>query len=187
MKMYEDILRDAEHRMKSAIKNVMDEFSIVRAGRSSVSLLDRITINYYGVETPLKQLATLSAPDPKLIIISPYDPSILDDIEKALYQSDLGLTPFNDGKIIKLGVPELTEERRRELVKLVKKISEDGRIAVRNVRKKTKEALREAEENGEVTEDEYYKALDKLQDLTDHYNKKIEELVEKKEEDIMKI
>jgi len=185
--MIEAILIDAEHRMKGAIKNIKQEFSTVRAGRASVSLLDKITIEYYGVETPLNQLASLSSPDPRLIVISPYDPTILDDIEKAIYQSKLGLTPFNDGKIIKLGVPELTEERRRELVKLVKESSEEGKIAIRNVRKKAKEALKKHEDDGEITEDQYYKAIDKLQELIEHYNKKIEELLDKKEKDIMEI
>jgi len=185
--MIDDVLRDAEHRMKGALKNIKQEFSTVRAGRASVSLLDRITIDYYGVETPLNQLASLSAPDPRLIVISPYDPAILDDIEKTIYQSKLGLTPFNDGKIIKLAVPELTEERREELVKIVKEISEDGRIAIRHVRRKTKENLKKLEENGEISEDEYYKSIDKLQEITDVYNEKIEEIVKKKEEDIMEI
>jgi len=185
--MIDDVLIDAEHRMKGSIKIIKQEFSTVRAGRASVSLLDKITVEYYEVETPLNQLASLSAPDPRLIVISPYDPTILDDIEKAIYQSKLGLTPFNDGKIIKLGVPELTEERRKDLVKLVKESSETGKMAIRNVRKKTKKALKKHEEDGEITEDQYYKAFDKLQELAENYNEKIEELFEEKEKDIMEI
>ncbi|MGB3346845.1 MAG: ribosome recycling factor [Candidatus Humimicrobiia bacterium] len=185
--MIDDVLIDAEHRMKGAIKTIKQEFSTVRTGRASVSLLDKVTIDYYGVETPLNQLASLSAPDPRLIVISPYDPTILEDIEKAIYQSKLGLAPFNDGKIIKLGVPELTEERRKDLVKLVKEYSEEGKMAIRNVRKKTKEALKKHEEDREITEDQHYKALDKLQELTEYYNEKIEELLGKKEKDIMEI
>ena len=185
--MIEDVLKDAEERMSKAVEVLQDDLKTIRTGRASPALVERLLVEYYGTPTPLNQLATISAPEVRLLTIRPWDPSILPAIEKAILKSELGLTPINDGKIIRLSIPRLTEERRRELVRLVKKRVEEGRVAVRNIRRDALNDLRELEKEGLIAEDEFYRAKDDLQELTDKFTEKMGELGRKKEEEIMEI
>jgi ribosome recycling factor len=165
--MIEDLLQDARERMAKSVEATRDQFGSVRTGRASPALLDRINVDYYGTATPLKQLATISAPEPRLLTIQPYDKSSIKAIEKSIMESDLGLTPSNDGNLVRLGIPELTEERRRELVKVVHRITEDGRVAIRNIRRDVMHDLRELKEAGEAGSDDEHRAEGELQKLTD--------------------
>ncbi len=185
--MIEDVLKDAEERMSKAVEVLQDDLKTIRTGRASPALVERLLVEYYGTPTPLNQLATISAPEARLLTIRPWDPSILPAIEKAILKSELGLTPINDGKIIRLPIPRLTEERRQELVRLVKKRVEEGRVAVRNVRRDALNDLRELEREGLIGEDEFYRAKDDLQELTDKFIEKMGELGHKKEKEIMEI
>jgi len=185
--MIEDVLKDAEERMSKAVEVLQDDLKTIRTGRASPALVERLLVEYYGTPTPLNQLATISAPEVRLLTIRPWDPSILPAIEKAILKSELGLTPINDGKIIRLPIPRLTEERRRELVRLVKKRVEEGRVAIRNIRRDALNDLRELEKEGLIAEDEFYRAKDDLQELTDKFIKKMGEIGRKKEEEIVEI
>ena len=185
--MIEDVLKDAEERMSKAVEVLKDDLKTIRTGRASPALVERLLVEYYGTPTPLNQLATISAPEVRLLTIRPWDPSILPAIEKAILKSELGLTPINDGKIIRLPIPRLTEERRRELVRLVKKRVEEGRVAVRNIRRDALNDLRELEKEGLIAEDEFYRAKDDLQELTDKFIEKMGEIGRKKEEEIVEI
>src|SRR6058998_1436443 len=158
MATVDDLIQDAVRRMDSAIEHTRNEFNTVRTGRASAALLDRVTIEYYGQQTPLKQLATINVPEPRMLTIQPFDPSSVKAIEKAIQESDLGLTPSNDGKIIRLPIPQLTEERRKELVKVVRHLAEESRVAVRNVRRDTMHHLKELVERGEVGSDDEHRA-----------------------------
>jgi ribosome recycling factor len=182
-----ELLDDARHRMDKAVEAVRVEFNTVRSGRASVGLLDRIHVDYYGTSTPLKQMANIAAPEPRLLTVQPYDKSALKSIEKAVRESDLGLNPSNDGVVIRLPVPALTEERRRELVKLVHRLAEDGKIAVRNVRRDCMKDLKELVHEGEVGEDAEKRAEEQLQKLTDEHTHRVDELVKKKEDEIMEV
>jgi ribosome recycling factor len=183
----DDLIQDAARRMDKSVEAVRGEFNTVRTGRASPALLDRIAVDYYGQPTPLKQLATISAPEPRLLTIQPFDPNSLKAIERAIQESDLGLTPSNDGKLIRLPIPQLTEERRRELVRLVGRYAEEGRIAVRNVRRDLMHHLKELVVNGEVGDDEERRAEDRAQKLTDEHVKAIDELLKHKEAEIMEV
>lgn len=183
----EDFLADAERRMDKSIEATRAEFNTVRTGRASAALLDRITIDYYGTPTPLKNMATISVPEPRLLTIQPFDPTQLRAIEKAIQESDLGLQPSNDGKIIRLPIPQLTEERRKELVKLVRRYAEDGKVAVRNVRRDVMHHLKDLVVNGEVGDDEERRAETAVQKLTDEHVARIDELVRHKEAEIMEV
>ncbi|HIC94921.1 MAG TPA: ribosome recycling factor [Anaerolineae bacterium] len=185
--MIEDVLKDAEERMSKAVEVLQDDLKTIRTGRASPALVERLLVEYYGTPTPLNQLATISAPEARLLTIRPWDPSILPAIEKAILKSELGLTPINDGKIIRLPIPRLTEERRQELVRLVRKRVEEGRVAVRNVRRDALNDLRELEREGLIAEDEFYRAKDDLQELTDKFIEKMGKIGQKKEEEIMEI
>ena len=185
--MIEDVLKDAEERMSKAVEVLQDDLKTIRTGRASPALVERLLVEYYGTPTPLNQLATISAPEVRLLTIRPWDPSILPAIEKAILKSELGLTPINDGKIIRLPIPRLTEERRRELVRLVKKRVEEGRVAIRNIRRDALNDLRELEKEGLIAEDEFYRAKDDLQELTDKFIEKMGEIGRKKEEEIVEI
>ena len=169
------------------VETIHNEFNSVRTGRASAALLDRISVDYYGQRTPLKQLATINVPEPRLLTIQPFDPSSLKSIEKAIQESDLGLTPSNDGKIIRLPIPQLTEERRKELVKVVRHMAEEGRVAVRNVRRDAIKHLEELVKNGSVGDDEERAAEGRVQKLTDEHVAKIEELLKRKEAEIMEV
>jgi ribosome recycling factor len=183
----EEFLSDAERRMDSSIEHTRHEFNSVRTGRASPALLDRIAIDYYGTQTPLKNMATISAPEPRLLTVQPYDPSQVRTVEKAIQESDLGLTPSNDGKLIRLPIPQLTEERRKELVKLVRRYAEEGRVAIRNVRRDVMRHLEELVRNGDVGDDEERRAETQVQKLTDDHVKRIDDLLKHKEAEIMEV
>ena len=181
----DDVLRKAEHDMKRATESMLKEFNSVRTGRASVALLDGIHVDYHGTSTPLNQVASLAVPERRLITIQPWEPSMVPVIEKAILKSDLGITPNSDGKMIRLAVPTLTEERRRELVKVVHKIAEEGRVTIRNVRRDANDGLKKLEKNKQVSEDAHRKGIDKIQDLTNRMIKSVDELLAKKEKEIM--
>ena len=183
----EDFLTDAKRRMDRSIETTRGEFASVRTGRASTALLDRITVDYYGTPTPLKNIATISTPGPRLLSLQPFDPSSIKAIERAIQESDLGLTPSNDGKVIRLPIPQLTEERRKELVKLVRKMGEDGKIAIRNVRRDVMQHLKDLVVNGDVGDDEERRAEQQVQRLTDDHTKAIDELLKHKESEIMEV
>ena len=185
--MIDELVQDANRRMDKSVEAAAHEFNTVRTGRASAALLDRIKIDYYGTETPLKQLATINVPEPRLLTIQPYDPGSIKAIERAIQESDLGLTPSNDGKLIRLPIPQLTEERRKELVKVVRHLAEEGRVAVRNVRRDVMHDLKELVRDGEVGDDEERRAEERVQKLTDEHVGKIEELLKKKEAEIMEV
>jgi ribosome recycling factor len=181
----DDLLADARDRMGKSIEATRHEFATVRTGRASPHLLDRVNVDYYGTSTPLKQLANVAATEARLLTITPYDKSAIKHMEKAILESDLGLTPSNDGNLIRLTIPELTEERRKELVKVVHGLAEEGRVAVRNIRRDCMHDLRELRKEGEVGEDEERRAEGELQKLTDARIAEIEELLKGKEEEIL--
>ena len=183
----DDRMKDAKRRMEGAVSALGHEFAAVRTGRASTSLLDRIQVDAYGTKTPLNQLATISAPEPRLLTVSPFDPSIMSAIERSIMESDLGLTPNNDGKIIRLPIPQLTEERRKEMVRLVHKMAEEGRVAVRNVRRDVLHDLKKAEKDGELSRDELKRAEDGVQKLTDSEVKSIDDLMARKEAEILEV
>ena len=183
----EDFLADAARRMDTSIDHTRQEFNSVRTGRASPALLDRIALDYYGTPTPLKNMASISAPEPRLLTIQPFDPTQVKAIEKAIMESDLGLTPSNDGKLIRLPIPQLTEERRKELVKLVRKYAEEGKIAVRNVRRDVMRHLEELVRNGDVGDDEERRGEAQVQKLTDEHVARIDDLLKHKEAEIMEV
>jgi ribosome recycling factor len=183
----DDFVQDATQRMDKSVDATHDHFNTVRTGRASAALLDRISIDYYGTPSPLKNIATISVPEPRLLTIQPFDPSAMKQIERAIQESDLGLTPSSDGKVIRLPIPQLTEERRRDLVKQVKHMAEEGRVAVRNVRRDVMKHLEELVRNGEVGDDEERAAENRVQKLTDEHVQKIDDLLKRKEAEIMEV
>lgn len=183
----DDILKKVEEKMESTAAATGRELGSIRTGRASVSLLDRIYVDSYGQRMPLKQVATISVPDARAVIVQPWDKSIIKDVERAIYQSGLGLTPTNDGNIIRINIPPLTEERRRELVKLVKKLAEEGRVAVRRVRGDANKNIKVAQKEGGISEDDAQRLMEKIQELTDDYIKRVDALLEAKEEEILEI
>ena len=185
--MIEDLLDDAKRRMDKSVDATAHEFNTVRTGRASAALLDRVKVDYYGTETPLNQLATINVPEARMLTVQPYDPGSIKAIERAIQESELGLTPSNDGKIVRLPIPQLTEERRKELVKVVRQLAEDGRVAVRNVRRDVMHHLKELVRDGDVGDDEERRAEDKAQKLTDEHVGRIDELLKRKEEEIMEV
>jgi ribosome recycling factor len=185
--MIEELLQDADERMRKSVEATRNEFTTVRTGRASPHLLDRIDVEYYGTRTPLRQLANVSATEARLLTITPYDKSSIKAIEKAIMESDVGLTPSNDGNVIRLQVPELTEERRRELVKVVHNIAEEGRVAIRNVRRDVMHDLRELKSEGEVGADDEHRAETELQKLTDRHIGEIDAALRSKEEEILEV
>ena len=185
--MIKEALSEAEGRMNGAITALVNDLASVRTGRASPALVERLEVPYYGTPTPLQQLATISAPEPRLLTIKPFDPSSLKDIERAILASDLGLTPNNDGKIIRLGIPALNEERRKQLTKVVHHRLEDARVAVRNIRRAVHEDLREFQKEKLISEDELERGEVDLQKLTDRFVAKIDELGTRKESEIMEI
>jgi ribosome recycling factor len=185
--MIDELLADARERMAKSVESAQHEFSTVRTGRASPALLDRVTVDYYGAMTPLNQLATISVPEARLITVQPYDKSSIKAIEKAINESDVGLNPSNDGNLIRLAVPELTEERRRELVKVVRNLAEEGRVAVRNVRRDTMHQLRELKSEGEASSDDEHRAEVELQKLTDARIADLDTALKAKEEEILAV
>ena len=187
MELIDELLKDAGERMTKSVDATRNEFTSVRTGRASPHLLDRINVDYYGASTPLRQLANISASEARLLTITPYDKNSIKAIEKAIMESDVGLTPSNDGNVIRLTVPELTEERRKELVKVVKHIAEEGRVAIRNVRRDVMHDLRELKSEGEVGSDEEHRAESELQKLTDQRIGEIDNYLAGKEEEILEV
>jgi ribosome recycling factor len=182
-----DLLKDAEHRMNGAIKNLTDDLASIRTGRANPALVDRLHINYYDTPTPLNQLASISVPEPRSLMIKPFDAGVLKDIEKAIQASDLGLTPNSDGKVIHLNLPPLTEERRRDLVKLVHTRLEDARVAIRNIRRDSHNDMREFEKEKLISEDDLKTGEDDLQKLTDKLIEDVADLGKKKEAEILEV
>jgi ribosome recycling factor len=183
----EDFVSDATGRMNKSVEATHDHFNSVRTGRASPAILDRIQIDYYGTATPLKNIATINVPEPRMLTIQPFDPTAVKQIERAIMESDLGLTPSNDGKIIRLPIPQLTEERRKEYVKLARNMAEEGRVAVRNVRRDCMRHLEELVRNGDVGDDEERAAETRVQKLTDDHVHQIDELLKRKEAEIMEV
>jgi ribosome recycling factor len=181
------LLQDSRERMTKSLESTKVEFATVRTGRASPSLLERVLVDYYGAPTPLNQLATVSAPEARLLTVQPYDKSSIKTIEKAINESDVGLNPSNDGNVIRLVVPELTEERRRELVKVVRNLAEEGRVAIRNVRRDTMHHLRELKAEGEAGSDDEHRAEVELQKLTDARIADLDALLKAKEEEILEV
>jgi ribosome recycling factor len=182
--MIDELIQDATRRMDRSVESMHGELNSIRTGRASAALLDRVQVDYYGQKTPLKQLATINVPEPRMLTVQPFDPNTIKDIERAIQESDLGLNPSNDGKLIRLPIPQLTEERRQELVKVARQIAEDGRVAVRNVRRDVIHHLKE-EEN--VGADDEHRAEDRVQKLTDEHVKKIDDLLKRKEAEITEV
>ena len=185
--MIDELLQDAREHMDKSVDATRHKFGSVRTGRASPALLDRITVDYYGAQTPLKQLATVSAPEARLLTVQPYDKSSIKAIERAIMESDIGLTPNNDGQIIRLQVPELTEERRKELVKVVRNLAEEGKVAIRNIRRDVMHDLRELRDAGEAGSDDEHRAEEALQKLTDEKVKELDALLKAKEEEILEV
>ncbi len=187
MSIIDDFLADTREHMNKSVEATRGKFGSVRTGRASPALLDRIVVDYYGAMTPLKQLSTVSAPEARLLTVQPYDKNSIKGIEKAILESDIGLTPNNDGNIIRLQVPELTEERRKQLVKVVRGLAEEGKIAIRNIRRDTMHDLRELRDAGEAGSDDEHRAEEALQKLTDEKIKELDALLKSKEEEILEV
>ena len=183
--MKEDIIAECRQKMSKSVDALKKEFSRIRTGRASTALLDGIKVNCYDTQMPLDQVASLSVPESRLITIKPWDQSVLGEIEKSILKSELGLTPMNDGKIIRIPIPPLTEERRKELAKLGKKMAEDGKVSIRSHRREANEFLKELKNDKDISEDEMYKGQDEVQKITDEFIKKIDELTAKKEKEIL--
>ncbi|MDR0137395.1 ribosome recycling factor [Metabacillus idriensis] len=185
--MAKQVLSQAKDKMEKAVSAFNRELSTVRAGRANASLLDKIVVDYYGAPTPVNQLASINIPEARLLVIQPYDKTVLGEIEKAILKSDLGLNPTNDGSLIRLAIPALTEERRKELAKLVKKYAEEAKVAVRNIRRDANDDLKKLEKNGEITEDELRSNNDNVQKATDDFISKIDAIAKDKEKEIMEV
>lgn len=185
--MPKQVISSTKDRMTKAIQSYTRELASIRAGRASASLLDRISVDYYGAQTPVNQMAGITTPEARLLVIQPYDKTILGDIEKAILKSDLGLNPTNDGTVIRIAIPQLTEERRKELVKAVKKEAEEAKVAVRNIRRDANDDLKKLEKNGEITEDALRGFSDDIQKLTDENIQKIDQITKDKEKEILEV
>jgi ribosome recycling factor len=185
--MPKQVIANTKEKMTKAIQAYTRELASVRAGRASASLLDRIMVDYYGAPTPVNQLAGISTPEARLLIIQPYDKTILGSIEKAILKSDLGLNPSNDGSIIRISIPQLTEERRKDLVKVIKKESEEAKIGIRNIRRDANDDFKKLEKNGEITEDALRGFSEDIQKLTDEHITKIDNITKEKEKEIMEV
>jgi ribosome recycling factor len=183
--MIDDLLAEAELKMEGAVDHVSSEFSTVRTGRANPQLLQRIQVEYYGTPTPLQQLASISVPEPRLLVVHPFDQSALGNIEKAIQSADLGLNPTNDGSVVRIAFPSLTEERRKDLIRVVKHMAEEGRVAVRNIRRHAKSEMENL--HGEISDDDIRRGEDDLQDLTDKYIERIDGLVSNKEEELTEV
>ena len=182
-----DIIKDTKARMQKSIDNLSRELANISAGRANSNLLNGVTVDYYGAPTPVQQLASINVPEARLLVISPYDKTSVDDIEKAIIAANLGVNPTSDGEVIRISVPALTEERRKELVKNVKKIGEDAKVSIRNIRRDINYHLKKEEKNGDITEDDLRSQTDDVQKATDNSIKEIDQLVDDKEQDIMSV
>ncbi len=182
--MIDELIQDATRRMDRSVESMHGELNSIRTGRASAALLDRVQVDYYGQKTPLKQLATINVPEPRMLTVQPFDPNTIKEIERAIQESDLGLNPSNDGKLIRLPIPQLTEERRQELVKVARQIAEEGRVAVRNVRR---DVIHHLKEEASVGADDEHRAEERVQKLTDEHVKKIDDLLKRKEAEITEV
>ncbi len=183
----ESIKADAKDRMDKSIESLKNDFNTIRTGRASSSLFDKIKVEYYGTPTPLNQVATISVPEARLVVIQPWDPTVLNEIEKAIQKSELSLNPSNDGKVIRINIPPLTEERRKEYVKMAKNMAEQARVAVRNIRRDANDSIKKKEKDSDITEDQSKKGHDDIQEMTDKHIEKIDAILEEKEKEIMEI
>lgn len=182
-----EVHKKLEEKMEKTISVLKDELLTIRAGRANPNMLDRVLVDYYGTMTPLKQMAAVSSPEPRTIMVQPWDKTAMASIEKAILTSDLGFNPSNDGNVIRINIPQLTEERRKDLIKLVAKTGEQAKVALRNERREANEAIKKLEKTSEISEDDAKKAQDEVQKITDAHTKTIDELIEKKEKDIMEV
>lgn len=185
--MPKQVISNSKSKMEKAISAYTRELATIRAGRANAALLDKVFVDYYGASTPINQLAGVSVPEARLLVIQPYDKTILGEIEKAILKSDLGLNPTNDGSVIRIAIPALTEERRKELVKVVKKEAEEAKIAIRNIRRDGNEDLKKLEKNGEITEDDLRGYSDDIQKMTDQHISKIDDITKDKEKEILEV
>lgn len=183
--MLDEVFEDLKERMEKTLASLDRDLKKVRTGRASVSLLDGIRVDYYGTPTPLNQVASVSVPEARLLMIQPWDPQVLEGIEKAILKSELGLTPMNDGKLIRISIPPLSEERRRELVKVVKKMAEENKVALRNIRRDANDMLKDLKNEKEIAEDDFFRSQDEVQKITDDFIKKVDETVQVKEKEIL--
>src|SRR6478736_1235482 len=183
----DDLINDAIRRMDKSVETTQHEFNSIRTGRASAALLDHVAVDYYGTATPLNQLATINVPEPRMLTVQPFDPSSIKAIEKAVMESDLGLTPSNDGKMIRLPIPQLTEERRKELVKVVRNMAEGHRVAVRDIRRDAMRHLKEMVDNGEVGADDEHRAEGRVDEITAEHTKQIDDLLKHKEAEVMEV
>lgn len=183
--MISDLLTEAEQLMQTAVDHVASEFGTVRTGRANPQLLQRVSVEYYGSPTPLQQLASISVPEARLLVVQPFDQSSVNDIEKAIQQADLGLNPTNDGAVIRIAFPALTEDTRKEMIKVVRNMAEEGRVSVRNVRRASKADMEEL--HGEISDDDIHRGEDELQKLTDNYTERIDQLLSNKESDLLEV
>lgn len=185
--MIKDILKDAEDRMSKSIEHLTKDLAALRAGRANPAMVEKISVDYYGVNTPINQLANITVPEARLLVVQPWDKSMIADIEKAIMKSDLGVNPSNDGNVIRLAIPQLTEERRKDLVKVVKKRAEEARVAVRNIRRESNDLLKSSEKEKMISEDESKKGMEDIQKSTDKYIKNVDNILQAKEKEIMEV
>ncbi|MFP4442714.1 MAG: ribosome recycling factor [Spirochaetia bacterium] len=185
--MMQDVKKSAESRMKKTVKALHEEFNTIRTGRASSALFDKIKVDYYGNPSPLNQVATISTPEARLVVIQPWDKSVINDIEKAIQKSELSVNPMNDGKVIRISIPPLTEERRKDYVKMAKNMAEQSRISIRNIRRDANDELKEAQKSGDISEDEAKRGEDEIQKITDTYIDEINSVLEEKEKEIMEV
>jgi len=185
--MLNDVYADSRDRMKKVIENLEREFKRVRTGRASVALLDGIRVDYYGTPTPLNQIATLTVPEPRSITIQPWDATVIGDVEKSILKSELGLTPMNDGKMVRINIPPLTEERRRDLVKVIRKMAEESKVALRNIRRDSNEMLKDLKKDKAISEDEQFRGQEEVQKITDEFIKQAEAVYAGKEKEILEV
>ena len=181
------LIRTTRERMGKTVEATRAELARIRSGRASTALVDNVRVDYYGAETPLNQLASIAVPEPRLLVITPWDKTQIDNIEKALLKADLGLTPNSDGNLIRIPIPPLNEERRKELVKRVKRVAEEGKVALRNIRRDANEATKKAEKSGDVSEDDAHRDKEEIQKITSEFSEKIDELAAKKEAEVMEV
>ncbi|MEQ8200178.1 MAG: ribosome recycling factor [Syntrophomonadaceae bacterium] len=185
--MVDDILTDSESRMNKTIEHLLGDFAGMRAGRANPAMVDKIMVNYYGAPTPINQMANINVPEARLLIINPWDKTTIAEIEKAILKSDLGINPNNDGNVIRLNIPQLTEERRKDLVKVVKKRAEEGKVAIRNIRREANDLIKASEKDKLISEDAGKKGLDDIQKITDRFIKDIDQILQQKEKEIMEV
>ncbi|HEX3032362.1 MAG TPA: ribosome recycling factor [Bacillota bacterium] len=185
--MLKELMADSEEKMQKSVQALQKDLTTLRVGRATPSLLDKVLVEYYGVPTPINQMANVTAPEPRMLMIQPWDKSVIASIEKAILKSDLGLTPNNDGTVIRINIPQLTQDRRQELVKVVKKKAEDARVAVRNLRRDINDDAKDLEKSGDISEDDHRKAHDEIQKMTDKYIKEIDHIALNKEKEVMEV